>query len=195
MTQFDANADRERFLALIRRWHAGHPRADQVQHCINVGQWLERALDLEPAMAAAERRDLILAALGHDLYEDSAIRPRDLAAEFGAHVDRLIRGMTEEEDGVAAYVERVESGPEEVRLIKLCDGIDNYGGLVENGLVQEDPQRWLAVAREQMEPMFGRLANIPFRHYLAAGAFLAEEVARRRERFWAVVAEGDLGRS
>jgi len=76
-----------------------------------------------------KRRDMLLAALGHDLYEDSAIRPADIIADYRAGVDRLIRRLTQSAD-VPAYLEQVASGPEEARLIKLCDGIDNYGGLV-----------------------------------------------------------------
>jgi hypothetical protein len=125
--------DRERFLTLIRKWHADHPRRDQVDHCINVARWLEHALDLEPG-PVANRRNLVLAALGHDLYEDTAIPSADIVAGFGAKVDRLIDGLTEKDGDIAGYIERVASGPEEVRLIKLCDGIDNYGGLVKNEL-------------------------------------------------------------
>ena len=44
----DMDSDRERFLTLIRRWHAGHPRGDKVLHCINVADWLERAVKHDP---------------------------------------------------------------------------------------------------------------------------------------------------
>lgn len=54
MVQFEAN--KKRFLNLITHWHKGHPSEDQVQHCINVMQWLEMALDTEkgsiPGMAS-----------------------------------------------------------------------------------------------------------------------------------------------
>jgi hypothetical protein len=181
------NADRVRFLTLVRQWHAGHPRGDQVDHCVNVMHWLERALDLEPAPLAA-RRDMVPAALGHDLYEDSAILPADIITGFGRRVDCLILGLTEGES-VASYVERVAVGPEEVRLIKLCDGIDNYGGLVETGLLRMDPAKWVDIVRRQMEPMFTRLASLPFRKYPSAGELLSEELAKRREQFWEAVAE------
>lgn len=131
---------------------------------------------------------MILAALGHDLCEDSAIRQLDVVAELGAGVDRRIRGMTEDEDGVAAYVERVATGPEDTRPITLCVGIDKYGGLVANGLVQEHPLRWITVVRRQMEPTFSSAAGIPLRQYLAAGRFLSEKAAQKREHYWALAA-------
>lgn len=103
--------DREAFVALIQHWHARHPREDQVEHCINVASWLERALDREPHPVEA-RRDMILAALGQDLYEDTPISPAEIIMAFGPEVDCLIRGVTEDEAaGVAAFVERVASGP------------------------------------------------------------------------------------
>ena len=102
-------------MAIVRKWHAGHERPDQVEHCENVAALLDQALDLDsPAVAA--RRDMILAALGHDLYEDSKI-PQAEILKFGKEVDQLIRALTEEIDGVGPYVERVASGPEEARLI------------------------------------------------------------------------------
>ena len=122
--------DRPRFLALIQQWHKDHPRVDQIEHCTNVAHLLEQALDLEP-IPLDGRRDMVLAALGHDLYEDSAVPPSDVVREFGREVDQLIRELTDGQHGVGAYVERVASGSEEARLIKLCDGVDNYGGLVE----------------------------------------------------------------
>jgi hypothetical protein len=178
--------DRKRFTSLIQRWHADHPRKDQVSHCLHVADWLERALDLEPAPVMA-RRDMVLAALGHDLYEDSNVSPADIISSFGRRVDCLILGLTEE-GSVAEYVERVAAGPEEARLIKLCDGIDNYGGLVENDLLHSEPAKWVDVVRRQMEPMFSRLANLPFRKYPVAGAWLSQELAKRREQFWEAVA-------
>lgn len=187
------DAEKQRFLSLIRHWHAGHHRADQVEHCINVMQWLEQALDQEPGPIRG-RRAMILAALGHDLYEDSRIDPVQVVTEYGVEVDQLIEGMTER-SGVSEYVERVASGSEEARLIKLCDGIDNYGGLVKIGLVRADPVRWVDVVRKQMEPMFSRIASVPFRQYTVAGGWLSQQLTMERERFWAEVSAILCGRT
>src|SRR5262245_6526659 len=111
-------ADRESFMAVVCKWHTGHERPDQVEHCENVANLLDQALSLDPLPVTA-RRDMLLAALGHDLYEDSEV-PQVEILRFGKEVDQLIRMLTEEKDGVGPYVERVASGPEEVRLIKLC---------------------------------------------------------------------------
>jgi hypothetical protein len=129
---------------------------------------------------------MILAALGHDLYEDSGIDRAQVATDFGSDVDLLIEAVTERH-GVAEFVERVVSGPEEARLIKLCDGVDNYGSLVQNGLVREDPATWIEVVRRQMEPMFSRLSGVRFDNYPAAANWLWRQLDERREGFWAEV--------
>ncbi|HEY1189024.1 MAG TPA: hypothetical protein VGE74_15325 [Gemmata sp.] len=176
-------AEFEPFLNLVRHWHTGHPRTDQVQHCQRVWDWLRQALDREPAPVPA-RRELLLAALGHDLYEDSAIPRAQVATEYGADVDRLIEAVTER-DGVAEFVERVAGGSEGARLVKLADGIDNYDSLVRTGLLRADPAKWADVVRKQMEPMFSRIGGMPFHQYPTAGRWLAEQLDRHRERFWA----------
>jgi hypothetical protein len=180
------NEDRAHFLALVEEWHKGHPRDDQVAHCVNVAECLESALD-QDSVSCAERRDMVLAALGHDLYEDSKIPHGVVIKDFGPGVHHLIQTLTEGPEGVPAYVDQVASGPEEARLIKICDGIDNYGGLVEHGLLQKEPAKRVRTVRTHMEPMFTRLETIPFRQYPKAGMWLSKLVAEKREQFWAVV--------
>ena len=152
---------------------------------------LDRALDLD-TVPAPQRRAMALAALGHDLYEDSRIDPAGVAADYGADVDRLIEAVTERA-GVAEFVGRVASGPEEARLVKLCDLIDNYTGLVDNGLVQSDRAKWAQIVRTHMEPMFDRLAGAPFTQHPKAGGWLSGQLDAARKRFWAVAGEAPIG--
>ena len=105
---------------------AGHPRRDQVDHCIRVKKKVEDALALEGNEVAAHR-DILQAALGHDLYEDTSIHRQVVVDRFGSAVDALIRCLTEG-TSVPAYVEQVAKGPEEARLIKYGDLADNYSG-------------------------------------------------------------------
>jgi hypothetical protein len=187
----EPTSDRERFVALIQHWHADHERPDQVQHCLNVAHLLEQALALGDLVSTESRRVMVLAALGHDLYEDSAIPHSDIVAGFGAQVDAMIQELTEDtkNGGVAEYVERVAIGSEEARLIKFCDGIDNYGGLIDNGLVQREPARWIKIVRDHMEPMFTRLVLVPFAKYPRGGAWLSGLLQEKRERFWKAAGE------
>ena len=70
---------------------------DQVGQSEEAIAQFKQALKLEPP-ALAPRRDMILAALGHDLYEDSQI-PQAEILKFGVEVDQLILLLTEGADG------------------------------------------------------------------------------------------------
>jgi hypothetical protein len=136
---------------------------------------------------------MILAALGHDLYEDEKrkIRPPDmLKRKYGSAVHQLIQLVTEDGDKpLSAYVEQVATGPEEAILIKLCDGISNYRGLVRKRKLQEKPQYWIDIVQKKMEPMFSRLDGFEFKTYRAAGPSLAQQLQTRREQFWFCAAQ------
>jgi len=119
--------------ALVVRAHAAQRRnggrVPYAAHVLSVGEILSDALaasgDLadDPALAG----DLYLAALGHDLYEDTAVGPEDVRRQFGTRVDGLIEGMTNRDGDHdrAAYLARMRAAEPAVRLIKLADLIDN----------------------------------------------------------------------
>jgi hypothetical protein len=154
-------------LALVEKYHAGHPRADQVEHCIRVAR---RAAELPWGGAALSlQRSVVLAALGHDLYEDSDVTRTEIIQKFGAAVDHFIGEVTEPEEGVPAFVQSVLQSSEEAQIIKLCDGADNYESLVETGLLHQDPLYWRGVVSGQMEPMFDALEDVKFYRHPAAG--------------------------
>jgi (p)ppGpp synthase/HD superfamily hydrolase len=71
--------------------------------------------------------DLVLAAYGHDLYEDTSVSPEAIRAEFGARVDGWIRDLTNEvgDHDRAAYLAHVAVMSDEARVIKCADLIDN----------------------------------------------------------------------
>lgn len=165
--------------------HAGHPRADQFEHCQQVAELLEEALKLE-GIHWPDNYEMILAALGHDLYEDVRPKPVNRVSEFGTRVDALISALTEDKKhGVSEFVERVATGPEEAILIKLCDGISNYGGLVAKDKLRDHPGGTLRkIVEEKMEPMFSRLEDREFSRYPNAGNLLAKDLETKRRQFW-----------
>jgi (p)ppGpp synthase/HD superfamily hydrolase len=71
--------------------------------------------------------DLVLAAYGHDLYEDTAVSPEAIRAEFGIRVDGWIRDLTNEagDHDRAAYLAHIRVMSDEARVIKCADLIDN----------------------------------------------------------------------
>jgi (p)ppGpp synthase/HD superfamily hydrolase len=176
--------DRREFEAIVAELHTNHPRDDQFEHCRQVAGLLEQALERDGIHWPANR-DMILAALGHDLYEDVKPKPVQCVSKYGAGVHDLISAVTEDDQlGVSEYIERVATGPEEAVLIKLCDGISNYGGLVDKKKLDDDAEGKLRKTVDQkMEPMFTRLEGYKFSLFPKAGKLLSGRLRHERQRY------------
>lgn len=145
-------------------------------HVLSVAEILECAIDRGGEITdAAMREDIFLAALGHDLYEDTDVGRAEIERRFGVRVDGLIQGMTNDGDqDRAAYLARMGAAPEEVRLIKLAGVVDTpapakprIGGPAPKEISEEAWERALARTRvrEQKEAeQFGRLPPFPIPH-------------------------------
>lgn len=98
-------------------------------HVQSVAEILRDALDASGELARDPRHaiDLQVAAVGHDLYEDTKVPADEIRSRFGARVDHLIEGMTNRSGapGRAAYIAQLRHTDEGVRLIKIADLIDN----------------------------------------------------------------------
>src|SRR6266496_3952200 len=70
-------------------------RVPYVAHVMSVAEVLVDALsESGDAIDAGMKLDLYLAALGHDLYEDTSVAREDVRARFGERVDTMIDAMT-----------------------------------------------------------------------------------------------------
>ncbi|MBI4022900.1 bifunctional (p)ppGpp synthetase/guanosine-3',5'-bis(diphosphate) 3'-pyrophosphohydrolase [Candidatus Berkelbacteria bacterium] len=125
-------------LTLVRRAHGSQSRSGgripYWHHCAGVAELLAWAFERSgeiPEPVAYE--DFHLAALGHDLYEDTEVTRAEIIDAFGPRVDELIEALTNRQgdDHQAAYHRQIATGPEEARLIKLCDLIDNTLSVAE----------------------------------------------------------------
>lgn len=94
-------------------------------HTDNVADIVRRAVEKTGEPADAE--DLVLAAYGHDLYEDTAVTPDDIRRLFGPRVDELIAGMTNRigDHDRDEYLRHIAAADDEVRVIKCADLVDN----------------------------------------------------------------------
>lgn len=124
----------------VQEFHASQTRnagrTPYWHHCVGVGKVLKDAIQESGEVKDESLAgDMILAAMGHDLLEDTKITQETIEAEFGERVKDLIHQMTnwEGDHNRAAYVAHMKGAPEEVKLIKLADMIDNCTS-VENGL-------------------------------------------------------------
>jgi (p)ppGpp synthase/HD superfamily hydrolase len=103
-------------------------RVPYALHVLSVGTIVEDAVELGGELSDPQlRHDLYLAALGHDLYEDTAVTREHVCDRFGERVDRLIEGMTNRkgDHDRAGYLAQLRDARDEVRLIKRADLIDN----------------------------------------------------------------------
>lgn len=124
-------------LRYIQQKHRGQVRAGNVPvwyHAARVSQLLRLVLENEKEGSSAERTAIIVAALGHDVLEDTNATEKEIAALFGSRGLKLIQGMTNPwGDNVhVPYVRKVASSEEGVRLIKLADLYDNMTSAMYN---------------------------------------------------------------
>jgi len=162
---------------LVRKYH-GHQsrnggRVPYWIHPQSVAEIVDCAISRSGELNDDEalREDIFLAAQGHDLYEDTEI-PRGLVVhEFGDRVHALIVALTnaqgDHEQG--SYVSQIQAGPDEAKLVKLADLVDNtfscayglhdvgaafaaeffwpIGTVMRDALAQRGPERYPVTAR------------------------------------------------
>ncbi len=124
-------------LATITKWHDGQFRGDVsvTFHCRNVADISAYALRITNATSdEALLEDLYLAALGHDLLEDTEVTRDELREKFGDRVLDYIEQLTNHQDDqhTAEYMQQILSAPEEVRIVKYGDLIDNTTSVLYN---------------------------------------------------------------
>ncbi len=117
--------------AFITRKHAGRKRQDGTPdsvHLKRVAALLLTALTKSGEIPRSkELATLIHAALGHDLLEDTAATPKEIAKVAGKEALAFIQNLTntEGDSHTKHYVRQVQIAPEEARLVKLADLCDN----------------------------------------------------------------------
>ena len=123
---------KQSMIEVVQKYHApqrrNNGRVPYWHHCLSTAEIVYDAICRSNEFEDPElATDLFLAALGHDLYEDTPVDPAEIKDAFGSRVDHWIRFLTNEEgdDFRENYIRKIESSPEEVKLIKLADVTDN----------------------------------------------------------------------
>ncbi|AGL61920.1 hypothetical protein L336_0211 [Candidatus Saccharimonas aalborgensis] len=124
-------------LDTVSQWHKGQFRGDVpvTIHCQNVANIVEYALTATGSVRdKGLLEDITLAALGHDLLEDTDIPRELLRDQYGERVLSFIELLTNHEDDYHTdkYMQQIASAPEEVRIIKYGDLIDNTTSVAYN---------------------------------------------------------------
>jgi len=96
-------------------------------HTDAVADICDQALRLTGELPPDAAEDVVLAAHGHDLYEDTAVTRTMIRQSYGARVDGWIEGMTNRKGDAdrAEYVRHLAESDDETRVIKCADLIDN----------------------------------------------------------------------
>ncbi len=129
--------------------------------------------------------DLLVASLLHDTLEDSDIlTPEVIDYNFGAYVSFLVETLTKEiriEDGPLReqidreYVERLRHSPEECKIIKLSDRLDNMRCLEFN--LKRNPYKYVKETSEHYIPMAEEAENLHLK-------YLLKEIKAERNKFF-----------
>lgn len=129
--QYDA------MLAYIKKYHAGQVRNNEHPlpywtHCYGVATITKHYL--ERYLPDTDHTEVVLAALGHDLYEDTAATREEVRERYGKRVDELIFGLTNEHSDAdrAAYMEKMLVSHEAVIIVKMADMIENMQSVYYN---------------------------------------------------------------
>lgn len=117
-------------LRFVKRKHRRQFRADHVpawDHLAHVSAVLSYALEKFKEGNSGERKIIAIAALGHDVLEDTTATKKEVEAIFGERGLELIEGMTNTwgDDHPKAYAAKMRKNEEAVRLVKLADLYDN----------------------------------------------------------------------
>jgi GTP diphosphokinase / guanosine-3',5'-bis(diphosphate) 3'-diphosphatase len=76
---------------------------------------------------ACRDADMVMATLLHDVVEDTKETLEKIHERFGPRVAEFVHALTQDKGNETkqAYVERIIAGPQEVRLMKAADKLDN----------------------------------------------------------------------
>lgn len=112
-----------------RAWHGDQRRPTGVPYL----EHLLEALEVLVRGAGIKDRDVLCAAVLHDVVEDTPCRLEEVREAFGSEVAELVGWVTipEVEPGQEkaqvkeAYLRRLRDAPERARLVKLADRVSN----------------------------------------------------------------------
>lgn len=129
-------------IAFAAAAHEGQKRPggeSQYDHCMRVGEIASRFAEcyqqddvsVDLRISAEEAIDLIVAAVLHDVLEDTAVTDVQLVEQFGERPARIVRAVSheDEEEPDEVYLHRVLAGGRLSVIVKRSDRLDNLSTL------------------------------------------------------------------
>ena len=117
---------------LVKKYHKTQYRnknkVPYIEHLIGVKSILSSALESTGECAdEALLRDMLYAALGHDLIEDTSVSKEEIVNVGNERVLHLIEELSNPVDDAHTdeYMKQLSGASEEARIIKYCDLLEN----------------------------------------------------------------------
>lgn len=129
--------------------------------------------------------EIVIAAVLHDVVEDTKVTLDQVRAEFGQEVARLVEGMSEPdrkdtwENRKRGTLKFLENAPQDLLLIELADKLDNIRE-ISNDIAREGDAVWKRFnrGRDRQEWLYEQLADLFNRRVTTeCGTRLAREFA------------------
>jgi SAM-dependent methyltransferase len=154
--QIEAGPRVEAAFHLAQRAHSGQQRSDGSPYVLHPGR-VARLIIEEWKHAYP---DILIAALLHDVVEDTEVALSEIKETFGDAAAELVDLLTKPEAGEegkparnAAYYARLELGPPEAVLVKLADRMDNLRDTLRARWSEEKKRGYAQEALDKIAPL------------------------------------------
>jgi len=147
-------------------------------HAWDTAQYLRRQAQKFKEISGRDLRVIYLAALGHDLLEDTSVRPERIAKIWGEDVLKQIRKLTNRQgdDDFSHYLAKLKKSSEETLLIKFADIYSNVRNSAGNRRLDIRWARsfWLPLLRKYQKQLLTR----KFRKYPSTAEAMKRDIEK-----------------
>jgi (p)ppGpp synthase/HD superfamily hydrolase len=167
-------------IALARQWYGDKRNISGVPvilHVQDAAESLKRNYKDLVEIDSKHFRTLYLAALGHDLFEDTEVKKSEVEKYWGMEVVNLITLLTNMrgDKDFTEYIEILSKSEEDVRLIKLVDIISNLNNSLKT--FDELDKKWVASFWIPLLDQYNeKLLPVPWNKYKHLASSLTQEI-------------------
>lgn len=152
-------------MAYAQQAHEGQTRTTNdgepyYNHVHRVMATVTQVVSADPRWPALRSFPLLLAALLHDVVEDTDVTLADVAERFGDKVAGLVEELTTDHMKHPDIVEHLAKVSDEAKLVKLADILDNLSDLHEHP-DQKWAARYLRKKAQVVEAIFSTNPDVP----------------------------------
>jgi (p)ppGpp synthase/HD superfamily hydrolase len=170
-------------IALARKWYGDKRNISGVPvilHVQDAAESLKRNYKDLVEIDSEHFRTLYLAALGHDLFEDTEVEKSEVEKYWGKEVVNLITLLTNMrgDKDFTEYIEILSKSKEDVRLVKLVDIISNLNNSLRT--FNQLDKAWVANFWIPLLDQYNeRLLPVPWNKYKHLASSLTQEIKEK----------------